>query len=82
MGNCFSMIGYIKMLASEFNAWNEQATTKANNKNIVCNPYTFSTPDADSNYVWGRVEHDFINGDIKTKEEALALGMVEPQEDS
>ncbi len=76
------MIGYIKMLASEFDAWNEQATILAGDNNINCNPYTFSTPDSDSNYVWVRVEHDFIEGDIKTKEEALALGMVEPQEDN
>lgn len=75
------MKGYLKILASEFTAWNEAATVQANNdiNNLGCDSYTFSTPDTDPNYVWARVEHAFIEGDIKTREEAYSLGMVQPE---
>ena len=74
------MKGYLKILASEFNNWNAQALSDylQETGDTTCIQYTFSTPDADPDYIWARVEHDFITGDIKTREEAIAAGMVIP----
>ena len=74
------MKGYLKMLASDFEAWNTQVLLDylQETGDTTCTQYTFSTPDTDPDYVWVRVEHDFIEGDIKTKEEAIAAGMVVP----
>lgn len=69
------MKGFLKMLASEFDAWNTTAIIAANANGVVCESYTFSTPDTDGVSVWARVEHDFIEGNIKTREEAIAAGM-------
>lgn len=86
------MKGYLKMLASEFGVWNSQATSNfiALTKDTSCTSYSFCLPDVDPLYVWARAEHvktgnaevdeergNFIEGDIKTHEEAVALGMGE-----
>lgn len=74
------MKGFLKMLASEFEDWNSQAAIDyiQETSDSTCIQYTFSTPDTDLDYVWARVEHDFITGDIKTEAEAIADGMVAP----
>lgn len=69
------MKGWLKMLANGFEAWNAAQTIIANENGLDCDPYTFSRPDADPLYVWARVEHDFIDGDTKTEEEAVSEGM-------
>lgn len=83
------MIGFLRMLGSEFSAWNAQATADyiAATGDTSCTSYTTTKPDTDPQYVWARVEHArlpedeedpqlFIVGDIKTEQEAIALGMV------
>ena len=70
------MKGYLKMLAGDFDTWNNAATVKANDIGMDCDSYTSPTPDTDPQYVWARVEHDFVEGDIKTKEDAAADGMI------
>lgn len=71
------MKGWLKMLLSEFDSWNAQATLQyiQLTGDDSCTSYTFCRPDTDPLYVWARVEHDFIEGDIKTEEEAISEGM-------
>lgn len=73
------MKGYLKIAINEFDAWNAQATADfvEITGDATCTSYTFATPDSDPAFVWVRVENDFIDGDIKTKEQAIAEGMVE-----
>lgn len=72
------MKGFLKIKASEFDAWNNQATVDyiAATGDDSCDEYTSSTPDVDPEHVWARVEHDFVEGDIKTRDEAIEAGMV------
>ena len=70
------MNGYLRILAIEFDAWNDEATTIANQQGMNCDRYTNFRLDTDSNYVWARVENDFIVGDILPEEEAINQGMV------
>lgn len=71
------MKGFLKMLASDFDAWNDEATAIANANGVCCGKYTYFVADTDPLYVWARIEHEFIEGDVKTKVEAVELGMVE-----
>ncbi len=72
------MKGFLKMLAVDFESWNQQATTDYVNStgDTSCTSYSSSRPDTDPDHVWARVEHDFLEGDIKTEAEAIAAGMV------
>lgn len=67
------MKGWLRILASEFDSWNAAQTIIANERGLNCDHYTSSRPDIDPLYVWARVEHDFIDGDIKTEEEAEGM---------
>ena len=71
------MNGYLKILATEFDAWNDEATVIANQHGMNCDRYTNYRADTDSNYVWARVEDDFIVGDTLTEEEAINQGMID-----
>ena len=76
------MKGYLKIAINEFDAWNAQATADyvEITRDSTGASYTFATPDSDPAFVWARVEHDFIEGDIKTREAAIAAGMVISEE--
>lgn len=73
------------MLADDFEAW-DAAQLEAYKTSTISDElpegdlsatqYSFTVPDSDPDYVWARVEHTFVAGDIKTKEEAIQLGMV------
>lgn len=74
------MIGFLKMPASEFAAFDAAALVKYKlfiGGSSSTTAYTYSRPDTDPAYVWARVEHDFIEGDVKTEAEAIAEGMAE-----
>ena len=77
------MKGFLKMNAADFEAWNAAATGTHNQEtgDDTCASYSSYKEDVDPAFVWARVEHDFVEGDIKTKEEALQLGMVIPEND-
>ena len=74
------MKGFLKMPAAEFAGWNAAATAtyRGETGDETCTEYTFCTEDTDADFCWARVEHSFVEGDVKTKEEAINLGMVAP----
>jgi hypothetical protein len=76
------MKGYLKMAAADYASWNAQATADYAEitRDSTGASYTFATPDSDPAFVWARVEDDFIEGDIKTREAAIAAGMVISEE--
>lgn len=71
------MIGFLKLKAIDFDTWNNGATVKyiAETGDDSCVEYTTYKSDTDPDYVWARVEHDFIDGDILSKEDAITAGM-------
>lgn len=70
------MKGFLKIKAIDFDTWNNNATIKVNENGISCDCYTFSFPDVDSQYVWARVEHDFITDTpVVSSEDAVIAGM-------
>ena len=74
------MKGFLKMHAVGFDTWNATATTKYIQKtgDASCDKYTTYMNDINEDFVWARVEDTFIEGDIKTNDEAVALGMLLP----
>jgi len=69
------MKGFLRMAIIDFNAWNSAATVLANENGLDCDIYTTYKPDIDPNYVWARVEHSFIEGNIVSLEDAIIQGM-------
>lgn len=72
------MKGYLAIQVVNYEAWHEQAKADyvAQTGDDSIESYTYTTPDVSPDWVWVRVEHDFIEGDVKTKEEAVSLGMI------
>ena len=70
------MKGFLKLKAIDFDTWNNAATIEANENGLSCDAYTICRPDTDPLYCWARVEHDFIEGDILSDEEAIEQGML------
>lgn len=76
--------GFSRHLASEFAAYNAQATARVRlaTGDTTITAYTFSIPDADPLYVWARQEPlftDLMTADeqaaVKSLEAAIAEGM-------
>ncbi len=72
------MKGFLKIPSIDFESWNAIATADyiESTGDDTCMSYTASTEDTDPAFVWARIEHDFVEGDVKTHEEAINLGMV------
>lgn len=70
------MKGFLKILAIDFDTWNNAATVLANQNGMECDQYTYVLPDVNPNYVWARIEHEFIEGEVLSREDAIAGGMI------
>lgn len=72
------MKGFIRMPASEFDAFNAKATLLIGD----CEVYTYCRPDSDKDYVWARIEHTEVTDlPILNEAEAIEQGMVSSQEE-
>ncbi len=68
--------GYMRIKAVDFDVWNSNATIIAKQHGIKCDDYTYAINDIDDAYVWVKIEHDFISGDIFSVDDAISQGMV------
>lgn len=70
------MKGFFRLKATDFDAWNEAATVKANENGLSCDTYTTCIPDIDGVHTYARVEHDYITKEpLLSYEDAILSGM-------